>query len=130
MKVVVALALSLASLSVPTIAPAQDRIMTVFGNDKCPENTICVRAPEQDRYRIPKELRPASTNPQNQSWAVRSRATVDTGNTSPTACSAATNQGWSGCWAEQMRKAREAAAAEGKATGLRAGVETVANPDE
>jgi hypothetical protein len=32
---------------------------------------------------------------------------VDVGSNSPTACNSASNQGWSGCWAEQMRKARE-----------------------
>ncbi len=37
------------SYTVPTV--------TVFGTDACPRDTICVRAPENERYRIPKDLR-------------------------------------------------------------------------
>jgi hypothetical protein len=33
-----------------------NRLITVFGNDPCPRDEICVRAPENERYRIPKEL--------------------------------------------------------------------------
>lgn len=117
MRLLTALSLSLTALSVPTLAPAQERVLTVFGDDKCPENTICVRAPEADRFRIPKELRGPSTNLANQSWAARGRATVDTGSTSPTACTSATNTGWSGCWAESMRKAREEAKTRQNADG-------------
>lgn len=109
MRFFLAASLALGALSLPTAGQAQERVLTVFGEDKCPENTICVRAPEQERFRIPKELRPASSNPQNQSWAVRSRAVVDTGSTSPTACVENSNQGGTGCWVAQMRKAREEA---------------------
>ncbi len=115
MRMLLAASLTLTALSVPTIAPAQERILTIFGDDKCPDNTICVTAPEGDRYRIPKELRPQSTNPANQSWAVRSRATLDTGNASPMSCSKATNQGWAGCWSEEMRKAKAEARAKQEA---------------
>jgi hypothetical protein len=111
MRLILSASLALSALSVPTLAPAQERVLTIFGSDKCPDNTICVTAPEADRFRIPKELRGASTNPQNQSWATRSRATLDTGNTSPTSCTSASNQGWSGCWVQQMRQAREDAKA-------------------
>jgi hypothetical protein len=107
MKKLLLLSFGLAALSAPTLTPAQERVLTVFGNDKCPSNTICVTAPESDRFRIPKELRPASTNPQNQSWASRSQAVINVGSTSPTACNSAGNTGWSGCWAESMRKAKE-----------------------
>ena len=117
MKLILTACMALTALSVPTIAPAQERILTIFGEDKCPDNTICVTAPEADRYRIPKELRPQSANPQNQSWAVRSRATLDTGNASPMSCSTATNQGWAGCWSEEMRKAKAEARAKKAAEG-------------
>ena len=104
-----------AAISVPTASFAQERVLTIFGADKCPANTICVVAPEADRFRIPKELRPSSTNPQNQSWAVRSRATLDTGSSSPSACQSASNSGGSGCWAESMRRARAEAKAKKEA---------------
>ena len=107
MRLILAASLAVSALSVPTIAPAQERVLTIFGDDRCPENTICVRAPENDRFRIPKELRPASTNPANQSWATRAQGVVSVGSNAPTACQPASNQGWSGCWTQEMRKARE-----------------------
>ncbi len=106
MRFLIAFLATTAAVSTPTIVPAQERVLTIFGDDKCPGNTICVVAPEADRFRIPKELRPASVNPQNQSWAVRSRATLDTGSASPTACQSASSNSGTGCWADAMRKAR------------------------
>jgi hypothetical protein len=100
-------------------ASAQERIMTIFGEDKCPADTICVRAPENDRYRIPKELRQPLKSPDSQSWAVRSQATLNEGKSGAESCSASGPNGWTGCWSEQMRKARaeakEAAAAKANA---------------
>jgi hypothetical protein len=102
--------------SLPAPVAAQERILTVFGDDRCPDNTICVRAPEKDRYRIPKELRPASASPKNQSWAVRSEATLGEGASGTGSCSNVGGGGWTGCWSEEMRKARAEARAkkEGK----------------
>ncbi len=93
-------------LSLPTLVSAQERILTIYGKDKCPSNTICVTAPEGDRYRIPKELRPSSTSPQNESWASRSQASLSVGSSSPTACTSAVAGNGTGCWAEAMRRAR------------------------
>ena len=107
MRLILAASLALSALSVPTIAPAQERVLTVFGDDRCPENTICVRAPEGERFRIPKELRPGSSNPANQSWATRSQGVVSVGNTAPSACEPASNHSGAGCLTQEMRKARE-----------------------
>jgi hypothetical protein len=96
-------------------APAQaqrtDRVLTIFGEDKCPEDTICVRAPERDRYRIPKELRGPSILPENQSWAARSASVLDTGKSGTGSCTAIGSGGWTGCYMEEMRKARAEAKA-------------------
>jgi hypothetical protein len=67
-----------------------------------------VTRPEGERYRIPKELRPASSKPANQSWAVRAENTIKVGSSAP---SASCGQGgaassWGGCWLQEMRKAR------------------------
>lgn len=110
-------ALMLAPLAAPLPALAQDRVLTIFGEDKCPENTICVRAPEQERFRIPKNLRQAPTiAPENQSWAARAASVTDAGaRTGIGSCSAVGPGGWTGCYMEQMRAARaerNAAAAE------------------
>jgi hypothetical protein len=115
MRILIASLIAVAAISTPAVTAAQERVLTIFGEDKCPANTICVVAPEADRFRIPKELRPASANPQNQSWAVRSRATLDTGSASPTACQSASASNGSGCWAEAMRKARADAKAKKEA---------------
>ncbi len=92
---------------------ANERILTVFGEDKCPADTICVRAPENERYRIPKQLRESGIiAPQNQSWAARAQGTMDAGaKTGIGSCSANGPSGWTGCWAQQMRAARAERAA-------------------
>lgn len=94
-----------------TPATAQERVLTIFGDDRCPVDTICVRAPERDRYRIPKQLRETKQTPDSQSWATRSQAAMSEGKSGAGSCSAAGAGGWTGCWAAQMRAAREEAKA-------------------
>lgn len=108
-----AIALSLPVM--PVAAQSNERVLTIFGEDKCPADTICVRAPERDRYRIPKELRGPSILPENQSWAARSQSTLNEGKSGAGSCSASGAGGWTGCWAEQMRKAKEEARAKAAA---------------
>ncbi len=115
---VIVVAAVLASPFAASRAFAQERVLTIFGDDKCPSNTICVTAPESERYRIPSDLRPRSSNPENTSWAVRSRATVQTGSSAPSACNTASNQGWSGCFAQDMARAREERSARGSSESL------------
>ena len=108
--------LSLTALTAPMPAMAQqtDRVLTIFGNDKCPTNAsgdeivVCARRPESERFRIPKELRePIEITPENQSWAAKANNTLNAGAaTGIGSCSAVGAQGWTGCWAEQMRQAR------------------------
>lgn len=112
MKRLLILALVAAPMAFP-LAPAaaqrSERLLTIFGEDKCPEDTICVCAPERDRYRIPKHLRGPSLSPENQSWAARSQSTLDTGKSGINSCSSSGPQGWTGCWLQQMKQAREEA---------------------
>jgi hypothetical protein len=116
MRILLIPAFVLGAAALPNVATAQERILTVFGDDRCPDNTICVRAPERERYRIPKELRPASVSPKNQSWAVRSQATLSEGASGTGSCSGTGSGGWTGCWSEEMRKAREEARAKKEGT--------------
>lgn len=111
MKRFAALSLVLLPLAVPAPAFAQERVLTIFGDDKCPSDTICVVAPETERYRIPAPFREALPSPDRESWAVRSQATLNEGKTGIGSCSAVGSGGWTGCWAEHMRKAREEAKA-------------------
>lgn len=113
-KILAVAALVASSFSFP--AQAQERVLTIYGQDRCPSNTICVTKPEGERYRIPKELRPASAKPQNQSWAVRAQGTINEGTSAPSACNnIGAAGGWTGCWADEMNKARAAAKADREA---------------
>lgn len=122
MRKLLAATLCLAPFAVPAAAPAQDRILTIFGDDKCPPNTICVRAKESERFRIPKDLREdAVISPERQSWAAKAQDTLDAGaKTGTGSCSAIGPGGHTGCFAEQARqaKAERELAAKQNATGL------------
>jgi hypothetical protein len=122
MKKLLALAFGTALVAAPMFAaPAlsqqTDRVLVLYGNDKCPTNAsgeqivVCTRRPEGERYRIPKELRsPIVITPENQNWAANAGAATGTGS-----CTAVGAGGWTGCWAQQMRDAkrqRQAQAAE------------------
>lgn len=108
-------ALPLLIPALPVQAQRTDRVLIIFGNDPCPTNAsgdeivVCARRPESERYRIPKELRPRSQSPDAKSWAVRSQAALETGRTGTGSCSATGAGGFTGCWAEEMRQAREEA---------------------
>jgi hypothetical protein len=106
MRVSIFASLALVPLAFAMPAHAQERVLLIYGNDKCPANTICVTGKESDRYRIPKDLRGPSAAPEAQSWAARSRTTVNVGSTTPSACQAASNT-WTGCFAQEMKRARE-----------------------
>jgi hypothetical protein len=118
MRLIALTVVAFGALVIPTVAPAQERILTVFGKDKCPSNTICVTAPESERYRIPKQLRDATVKPQNESWAARSQGTLSVANASPSACASATAASGGGCWASEMRRAREQRKQDAKDEGL------------
>ncbi len=96
----------------PLAAQRADRVLTIFGEDKCPttangdEIVVCARRPEGERYRIPKEFREIEPRPANQSWAVTSQAALATGRTGTGSCSAIGGGGWTGCYLQQVQQAR------------------------
>lgn len=101
-------------LATPALAQQTDRVLVLYGSDKCPTNAsgqeivVCSRRPEGERFRIPKELRsPIVITPENQSWAAKVNDTLNAGGASGTgSCSAVGAGGWTGCWAQQMRDAK------------------------
>ncbi len=99
---------AVATLALPNAASAQkiERKLIIYGNDPCPADTICVTAPEEERFRIPKPLRQGLPNPENQSWSVRSQDTLNTGQSGIGSCSASGAGGWTGCFQKQMQEAR------------------------
>ncbi len=68
---------------------------------------VCARKPESERYRIPKPLRESKRTPDAQSWAERARSIEYVGRTGTNSCSTTGAGGWTGCYAEMMRQARE-----------------------
>lgn len=107
------LAVLMLSLAMPAAAQQTDRVLTIYGTDKCPKNTsgqdivVCVVRPEAERYRIPKEFRQSTEiAPSNQSWANRAASIDSVGRTGAESCSASGPTGWTGCWAQQMRTAK------------------------
>jgi hypothetical protein len=113
-KTILIAALAAAALTTPALAQRTDRVLVLYGNDKCPTNSsgeeivVCSRLPESERYRIPKELRsPIVITPENQSWAAKANDTLDAGAaTGIDSCSAVGGGGTSGCFAQRMRNAK------------------------
>ena len=122
-----ALAAAAAVIAIPASAQQKapsERIarIVVFGNDPCPriegsdDIVVCARRPEGERYRIPPELRRADDNdPESTSWAVNAQSLEYVGRTGIQSCSTVGPGGFTGCWAEMMRAARNDRRVEGEA---------------
>ncbi|MFZ5747070.1 MAG: hypothetical protein ACOY45_05355 [Pseudomonadota bacterium] len=82
-------------------------VLTVYGEDPCPRDQICVRAPESERFRIPKDLRDQQIKPQNQSQAVRLAPVVEANTTGTGSCSTVGPGGGTGCFGQAARAAKE-----------------------
>jgi hypothetical protein len=97
------LVLGVAGLGGPAVAQQNDRQLIIYGNDRCPVGTVCVRAPEADRYRIPQTLRTGPLAPADQPWAGRAASVADAGAASGGgSCSAAGNGGFTGCLKKEI----------------------------
>jgi len=101
-----AAALLAGCLAGPAFAQQNDKALVIYGNDKCPEGTICIRAPESDRYRIPQSLRSGPLAPQDQPWAQRAASIANVGASGTGSCTNSGAGGWTGCWNQQMKAAR------------------------
>ena len=112
-------ALAMVATAMPAPIVAQERLLTIFGEDKCPSDTICVVAPESERYRIPKPFRQGPVAPKNESWAVQSQSLVnEVGKTGTGSCSAVGAGGWTGCWTKYMQQQRAEAEAQKAGTAV------------
>lgn len=84
----------------------------VYGDDPCPkgdadEIVVCARMPDNDRYRIPKELRTDPNDPRVQSWANRARSLETIGAEGINSCSPTGAGGFTGCFQQLAKAARE-----------------------
>jgi hypothetical protein len=89
------------------------KLVYVYGDDPCPEQgsddeiLICAKMPEQERYRIPKELRGDPYAPQNTSWVQRAKSLETVGLSGINSCSTSGAGGFTGCFAKLAREAKE-----------------------
>lgn len=90
-------------------SPERESTILVFGEDACPPSTdnevvVCARRPEEERYRIPRNLR-RSRQPQEQSWASRVESLEEASRDSrPNSCSVVGTYGQSGCMQAMIRQ--------------------------
>ena len=92
----------------PTAAVAQagQGTVIIYGNDPCPRESICIRAPESQRYRIPDQLRQSGTPQQRESWSRKSRVLMTVGDTGTQSCSAVGPGGHTGCLVQSINQAK------------------------
>jgi hypothetical protein len=116
-RIAIASALATAPLLLPSAAHAQNAaqngVLVIYGNDKCPTNengeeiVVCQRLDERERFRIPKNLRTPSGPPQQtESWAIRSQDVGSTGAFGTGSCSTVGAGGQTGCFVKQATAAR------------------------
>ena len=92
--------------------------LIVYGNDPCPastdnEVTVCARRPEDERYRIPPNMRGNPNDPASTSWTERAERLETVGRTGINSCSPVGPAGGTGCLSQLIRQAREEQAGDG-----------------
>lgn len=107
----------------PAAAQRTERVLVIFGNDKCPtsngeEIVVCSRKPEGERYRIPEELRRTESRG-NENWGDRASSLEYVGGGGLQSCSPVGASGAAGCYRELTRKACEEDKANGKKCGIK-----------
>lgn len=103
-----------ATVPSPATAQAQPNIaeIIVYGNDPCPRSTddqvvVCARRPENERYRIPQNMRQSGTPQQMESWAVKSKSLETAGATGINSCSTVGPAGYTGCLSKLIKESQE-----------------------
>ena len=93
----------------PPAAPARESTIIVYGNDPCPQPesesdaVVCARRPEEERYRIPRQIR--ERQPTEESWASRVASLEDESRPMrPGSCSVVGSGGQSGCMSAMIRQ--------------------------
>ncbi len=93
--------------------PERWSILVTFGDDICPESTdseiiVCARQPEEERYRIPKDIREKEKEEEAQyamSWTAQFQNHEDEARLGrPNSCSVAGTNGFTGCQAAALRQ--------------------------
>ena len=108
-----------AAAGTPNLDPRVNQLI-IYGDDPCPASTndeiiVCARLPEDDRYRVPPNMRDNPNAPAVESWANRATELSYTGATGIGSCSTAGPGGMIGCFNQIVNQAR-AERREGDAT--------------
>lgn len=116
-RILIAGALAAIPMLMPVMAHAQNAaqngVLIIYGNDKCPTNSngeeivVCKRVDERERFRIPSTLREQGGPPQKtESWAVRSQDSLTSGDFGTGSCTTVGSGGGTGCFVRQATAAR------------------------
>lgn len=100
-----ALAASAAVAQPAATAPAEPRVnqLIVYGNDPCPQSSdeeivVCARRSENDRFRIPENLRDSPNDPRNRTWTDKAIELSYVGRSGINSCSPVGAGGATGCF--------------------------------
>lgn len=100
-------------VAVPGAPAADPRVnqVIVYGDDACPPSTdeeivVCVRMRDEERYRIPPNLRDNPNAPANQAWLNRAIELSYVGRTGTDSCSTVGGGGFTGCMSQLINQAR------------------------
>jgi len=91
-------------------APERESNVIVYGEDPCPRSSdeeivVCARRPEEERYRIPRELRERRDRHSAVSMNARAEALDEAQrDTRPGSCSVVGSGGQSGCAQQMLRE--------------------------
>ena len=94
----------------PSADPRVNQLI-IYGDDPCPQSTgdeiiVCARLPEDDRYRIPPNLREDPNDPANRSWTSRAIELSYVGAAGIGSCSPTGPGGSMGCFNQIVQQAR------------------------
>src|SRR4051812_37232635 len=98
----------------PAAAAPRTVNVIVYGKDPCPQGAgdeivVCGHRPENERYRIPRELRKKGEDPSEVSWASRVAGLEDAQrSTRPDSCSPVGTWGQTGCFQQMIQQWRAA----------------------
>jgi hypothetical protein len=89
--------------------PERERTLIVYGDDPCPPSTgdevvICARRPDDERFRIPEELRRSSDPPELGGISRVEALEESQRDTRPGSCSVVGSFGHTGCTQEMIRQ--------------------------
>ena len=96
---------------VPPVDDSRVNQLIIYGDDPCPQSTneeiiVCARLPEDDRFRIPPNLRNDPNHPASQSWSNRALELSYAGRVGTDSCSPVGGGGFTGCFNQLVTQAR------------------------